>query len=400
MFYIFNNIKEKEILDSVLRASETLIQSDIDIAISNLVSFSTKWKMTGNLWKKYVLYTLVMNDNPYTRAIERGQKTEGESEFAEHDLKEFYNLYNLNVDFLNKVANYNFLKLTGSHHLRDLIEEITNDITDNSFEAFKKAIIKFYTEKGLAEMAIYKAFRVEDGNLIPIKHVLDVNFMDLIGYDYQKDLLRANTEAFLSDKPFNNVLLYGDAGTGKSTSIKALINEYYPRGLRIIEVYKHQMQEIAKIINTLKSRPYYYIIYMDDLSFEENEIGYKYLKSIIEGGIEPKPANVAVYATSNRKHLIKETTADNGGVFDDLHRNETQAEKLSLAYRFGLQIFYSSLSPMEFKNMVLELAKRNDIELDEKTLLMEANRFQMSNGTLSGRTASQFISYISEAYKN
>lgn len=400
MFYIFNNIKEKEILDSVLKASETLIQSDIDIAISNLVSFSTKWKMTGNLWKKYVLYTLVMNDNPYTRAIERGQKTEGESEFAEHDLKEFYNLYNLNVDFLNKVANYSFLKLTGSHHLRDLIEEITNDITDNSFEAFKKAIIKFYTEKGLAEMAVYKAFRVEDGNLIPIKHVLDVNFIDLIGYDYQKDLLRANTEAFLSDKPFNNVLLYGDAGTGKSTSIKALINEYYPRGLRIIEVYKHQMQEIAKIINTLKSRPYYYIIYMDDLSFEENEIGYKYLKSIIEGGIEPKPANVAVYATSNRKHLIKETTADNGGVFDDLHRNETQAEKLSLAYRFGLQIFYSSLSPMEFKNMVLELAKRNDIELDEKTLLMEANRFQMSNGTLSGRTASQFISYISEAYKN
>ena len=400
MFYIFNNIKEKEILDSVLKASETLIQSDIDIAISNLVSFSTKWKMTGNLWKKYVLYTLVMNDNPYTRAIERGQKTEGESEFAEHDLKEFYNLYNLNVDFLNKVANYNFLKLTGSHHLRDLIEEITNDITDNSFEAFKKAIIKFYTEKGLAEMAIYKAFRVEDGNLIPIKHVLDVNFIDLIGYDYQKDLLRANTEAFLSDKPFNNVLLYGDAGTGKSTSIKALINEYYPKGLRIIEVYKHQMQEIAKIINTLKSRPYYYIIYMDDLSFEENEIGYKYLKSIIEGGIEPKPSNVAVYATSNRKHLIKETTADNGGVFDDLHRNETQAEKLSLAYRFGLQIFYSSLSPMEFKNMVLELAKRNDIELDEKTLLMEANRFQMSNGTLSGRTASQFISYISEVYKN
>ena len=159
------------------------------------------------------------------------------------------------------------------------------------------------------------------------------------------------------------------------------------------------MQEIAKIINTLKSRPYYYVIYMDDLSFEENEIGYKYLKSIIEGGIEPKPSNVVIYATSNRKHLIKETTADNGTIFDDLHRNETQAEKLSLCYRFGLQIYYSSLSPTEFRNMVIELANRNDIDLDEKTLLLEANKFQMSNGTLSGRTASQFISYISEAYK-
>lgn len=398
MFYLFNNIKEKEILDAVLKAKYTNDDKDIDTALSMLVTFSTKWKLTGNIWEKYILYTLVNNDNPYTRAIERNQSVEGESEFAIKDLEGFYNLYNLNAEFLNKVNNYNFLKTTGSHYIRDLIEELYSNI-DNSFKSFKNAILNFYKTKGLGEMAIYKAFRVNDGILEPIKHVLEVNFDDLIGYDYQKNLLKANTEAFLNDKPYNNVLLYGDAGTGKSTSIKALINEYFDKGLRIIEVYKYQMQEIAKIINTLKSRPYYYVIYMDDLSFEENEIGYKYLKSIIEGGIEPKPSNVVIYATSNRKHLIKETTADNGTIFDDLHRNETQAEKLSLCYRFGLQIFYSSLSPTEFRNMVIELANRNDIDLDEKTLLLEANKFQMTNGTLSGRTASQFISYISEAYK-
>ena len=398
MFYLFNNIKEKDILDAVLKAKYTNDDKDVDLALSKLVTFSTKWKLTGNLWKKYILYTLVNNDNPYTRAIEKNQEVVGESEFAIKDLEEFYNLYNLNAEFLNKVNNYNFLKNTGSHYVRDLIDELYSNI-DNSFKSFKNAILSFYKEKGLGEMAIYKAFRVNDGNLEPIKHVLEVNFDDLIGYDYQKNLLKANTEAFINDKPYNNVLLYGDAGTGKSTSIKALINEYFDKGLRIIEVYKYQMQEIAKIINTLKSRPYYYVIYMDDLSFEENEIGYKYLKSIIEGGIEPKPSNVVIYATSNRKHLIKETTADNGTIFDDLHRNETQAEKLSLCYRFGLQIYYSSLSPIEFRNMVIELANRNDIDLDEKTLLLEANKFQMSNGTLSGRTASQFISYISEAYK-
>ncbi len=398
MFYLFNNIKEKEILDAVLKAKYTNDEKDIDDAISKLVTFSTKWKLTGNLWKKYILYTLINNDNPFTRAIERNQEVVGESEFALLDLEEFHNLYNLNAPFLNRVNNYNFLKTTGSHYIRDLIEELYSSI-DNSFKSFKNAILGFYKNKGLGEMAIYKAFRVNDGVLEPIKHVLEVTFDDLIGYDYQKNLLKANTEAFLNNEPYNNVLLYGDAGTGKSTSIKALINEYFDKGLRIIEVYKYQMQEIAKIINTLKSRPYYYVIYMDDLSFEENEIGYKYLKSIIEGGIEPKPSNVVVYATSNRKHLIKETTADNGTIFDDLHRNETQAEKLSLCYRFGLQIFYSSLSPMEFRSMVIELANRNDIDLDEKTLLLEANKFQMTNGTLSGRTASQFIDYISSAYK-
>ena len=241
-------------------------------------------------------------------------------------------------------------------------------------------------------MAIYKAFRVDNGILSPIYHVLNVTFADLIGYDLQKKMLIENTESFLNGRPCNNVLLYGDSGTGKSTSIKALLNTYFSQGLRIIEVYKHQMEEISKIIYTLKSRPYFYIIYMDDLSFEEDEIEYKYLKSIIEGGIEPKPKNVVIYATSNRRHLIKETFADNQT--DDLHRNETQAEKLSLAYRFGLQIFYSSLTPKEFRQMVLELATKNNIRMKEEELLREASQWELTYGSLSGRCAAQFINYL------
>ncbi|MCR5350078.1 MAG: ATP-binding protein [Acholeplasmatales bacterium] len=399
MFYLFNNIKDKDILDSFLKAYNSKGIDDIDDVSSKLLMFSTKMKITGNLWRNYLLYTLVYNDNPFTRAIELNQKCSGYTEFVDKDLKQYFDLYNLDTAFLGEINNYDFLKETGSHYLRDILIELTKEIKDD-YKSFKKAILNFYKTKGLGEMAIYKAFRVNDGKLLPIKHVLDINFDYLVGYEFQKSLLRENTIAFLNNKPYNNVLLYGDAGTGKSTSIKALINEYFDKGLRIIEVYKHQMHEISKIINDLKSRPYHYVIYMDDLSFEESEVEYKYLKSIIEGGIEPKPENVVVYATSNRRHLIKETFKDNGGVFDDIHRNETQAEKLSLAYRFGLQIYYSSLSPQEFKDMVLELAKRNDINLDEKTLLSEANKFQMSNGSLSGRCASQFISYISGIDKN
>lgn len=399
MFYIFNNIKEKEILDSVLKAKITNDNKDIFDSISKLVTFSTKWKLTGNLWHKYILYILVHNDNPYTRAIEKNQKVSGDDSLIIHDLRSFYDLYNLDIDFMEEVKNYTFLKETGSHYVRDLLIELEKNINDKSFDSFKENIINFYKTKGLSDMAIYKAFRVNDGILEPIKHVQDIVFDDLIGYDEHKKILCDNTEAFINNLPYNNVLLYGDAGTGKSSSVKALINKYFDQGLRIIEVYKHQMKEISKIIDTLKSRPYYYIIYMDDLSFEENEIEYKYLKSIIEGGIEPKPSNVAIYATSNRRHLIKETFKDNGDVFDDLHRKETEAEKLSLAYRFGIKIFYSSLTPLEFKEMVMELAKRNDINIDNELLLKEANIFQMNNGTLSGRCATQFISYIYNKYQ-
>ncbi len=386
MLYLFNNIKKKEIFDAIVSKNK-------EEAISLLLDFGISFGLNGNLYKKYLIYVLIYNDNSYTRAIEKGLKIEGNTNYIDLDLKYFHKLYN--EEFLDSdITDFKFLSSTGDEYLRPLINEIYNNISDNSYETFKNAITSFYINRGLGEMAVYKAFRVSNGILKPIKHVLDVSFDDLIGYDEQKRLLKENTYNFINGKTYNNVLLYGDSGTGKSTSIKALLNEYFDMGLRIIEVYKHQMQEISKIINKLKNRPYYYIIYMDDLSFEEDEIEYKYLKSIIEGGIEPKPNNVAIYATSNRRHLIKETMADNGGVFDDLHRNETQAEKLSLAYRFGLQIYYSSLSPQEFKKMVEELAYRNDIKMPLDEIIKEASKWELTYGSLSGRCAQQFISYL------
>ena len=389
MLYLFNNIKKPDILASVLNMKE-----DKTIAINKLIDFGISKGLTGNIWKKYIIYILVYNDNAYTRAIEKGLDTEGETSYLDSDLRYFYDLYNKKLDELGEVLDFNFQSKTKDRYLTKVINHIYEKINDDSYETFKKAILDFYKNVGLADMAVYKAFRVADGILKPIKNVLDVTFDDLIGYDYQKELLKQNTLNFINGKPYNNVLLYGDSGTGKSTSIKALLNEYFDQGLRIIEVYKHQMEEISKIINKLKNRPYYYIIYMDDLSFEENEIEYKYLKSIIEGGIEPKPDNVAIYATSNRRHLIKETTADNGDVFDDLHRSETQAEKLSLAYRFGLQIYYSSLSPAEFKEMVKTMAEKNEIKLPIEEVFKEATKWELTYGSLSGRCAQQFINYL------
>lgn len=398
MLYVMNVIKKSEILDKILKSEYD--ENAIFDALGSLVSFSIDHGIDGNLYKKYILYTLIYNENSYSLSIELNQKTIGESNIIRKDYMTYYSLYNKEFAFLNETKSFNFKKLN-DNPITKVLEELYEKIErNNTLDNFIDAIESFYKNYGVADMAIYKAFRVSNGLLKPIKNLLDVSFDDLIGYDMQKKLLCDNIEAFLNGKTYNNILLYGDAGTGKSTSVKALINKYFTQSLRIIEVYKYQMKEISKIINKLKNRPYHYVIYMDDLSFEESESDYKYLKSIIEGGIEPKPNNVLVLATSNRRHLIKETTSDNGDAFSDLHRVETQSEKLSLSYRFGLQIYYSSLTPLEFKDMVLKMAVKNNINMDEKKLLIEANAWQMRNGTLSGRCASQFINHLKQDYNN
>ena len=238
----------------------------------------------------------------------------------------------------------------------------------------------------------------EDDFLIPITATSDVVLDDLIGYELQKEKLIANTEAFVSGRAANNVLLYGDAGTGKSTSIKAILNQYYDRGLRMIEVYKHEFRYLQRILAEVKNRNYRFIIYMDDLSFEEFEIEYKYLKAVIEGGLETKPENVLIYATSNRRHLIRETWSDRADRDDELHRSDTMQEKLSLVARFGISIGYMKPSHKEYLHIVQELAKRYpQITLSEQELALKANQWELRSGGATGRTAQQFINFLAGA---
>ena len=216
-----------------------------------------------------------------------------------------------------------------------------------------------------------------------------------MGYEIAKKKLIENTEAFVQGRKANNCLLFGDAGTGKSSSIKGILNEYYDQGLRIIEVYKHQFQDLNSLIAQIKNRNYKFIIYMDDLSFEEFEIEYKYLKAVIEGGLERKPENILIYATSNRRHLIKETSDDKGDIRQDMHTSDTVQEKLSLVYRFGVTIYFGAPDKKEFQKIVRTLAERYGICMPEEELLLEANKWELQHGGLSGRTAQQFIDYLS-----
>ena len=175
---------------------------------------------------------------------------------------------------------------------------------------------------------------------------------------------------------------------------RSITNEYYDQGLRIIEVYKHQFQDLNEVISQIKKRNYKFIIYMDDLSFEEFEIEYKYLKAVIEGGLEKKPENVLIYATSNRRHLIRENYSDKEEIREDMHTSDTVQEKLSLVYRFGVTIYFGAQNKKQFQDIVKALAERHNITMPEEELLLEANKWELSHGGLSGRSAQQFIDYI------
>jgi hypothetical protein len=194
----------------------------------------------------------------------------------------------------------------------------------------------------------------------------------------------------------NNVLLFGDSGTGKSTSIKAIVNEFYDRGLRMIEIYKHQFANLSNVIAQIKNRNYKFIIYMDDLSFEEFEIEYKFLKAVIEGGVETKPENILIYATSNRRHLIKENWSDRNDVVvqNGMHQSDTMEEKLSLVHRFGVTINYSKPSQKEYFNIAIQLSRRLGVSLSDEEIRAEANKWELSHGGISGRTAQQFANYL------
>ncbi|MDO4620664.1 MAG: ATP-binding protein [Lachnospiraceae bacterium] len=390
---------------------EELIGEILD-EINRLLDISTTYGFNENLWHNYLAFLLAMTETPFTLVSEKVGASEGSVKaFAENDLEIFRSLFDYDFSPIEKELGLNCFTIIENYRAVGKKERIFNKSVSEKVQALSHAIenakdademyrivTDFYRAYGVGKFGLNKAFRIEEENpelLIPITATSDVVLDDLIGYEIQKQKLIANTEAFVTGRASNNVLLFGDAGTGKSTSVKAILNQYYDQGLRMIEVYKHQFQYLSKVISQIKNRNYRFVIFMDDLSFEEFEIEYKYLKAVIEGGIETKPENVVIYATSNRRHLIRETWHDKGDAENELHRTDTMAEKLSLSARFGVQIGYLKPSPKEFRTIVTELAKRYpEIHMSEEKLLAEANKWEISHGGISGRTAQQFINYV------
>ena len=383
--------------------------------VKKLLELGTACAFDKNLWHNYLTYLLIMDENPFSLTCEKvGSKDGSVNHFATNDFHTFRELFNydfseiekaLNIDCFSCITDYKAIDKPElmynenvSQKVRSLSERLEQCNTDKDFF---DVITLFYKDIGVGAFGLNKAFRIRetsDSNVefTPINNMDSVVLDDLVGYEIQKKKLIANTKAFVEGKKANNVLLFGDSGTGKSTSIKAIVNEYYCDGLRMIEIYKHQFRLLSQLISQIKNRNYKFIIYMDDLSFEEDESEYKFLKAVIEGGVETKPDNILIYATSNRRHLIKETWRDRRDVEQDgdIHRSDTMEEKLSLANRFGVNIGYYKPSRQEYYDIVRTLANKNDIKLDEETLLKEADRWELNHGGISGRCAQQFINHL------
>lgn len=380
--------------------------------IKKLLIVATDYGFDSNLWQNYLTFVLITNENPFSITCEKTGASSGTVNIlAKQDFTAFYNLFHydfrkieqdLNIRCFTLISNYQAIEkkeLMYNHNVSDKVRTLSAKLAAaQDVDAFFDIVTGFYKDYGVGMFGLNKAFRITkntDGGVCfhPINNMDKVMLDDLIGYEVQKKKLIDNTEAFVSGRKANNALLFGDSGTGKSTSIKAIVNQYYDRGLRMIEIYKHQFQDLSAVIAHIKNRNYKFIIYMDDLSFEEFEIEYKFLKAVIEGGVETKPDNILIYATSNRRHLIKETWNDRNDMEHEngLHRSDTIEEKLSLVSRFGCQISYSKPTQKEYFEIVKELAKKNGIRMSGEELCKKANQWELSHGGISGRAAQQFI---------
>lgn len=397
---VFNPLFQDERIKSCFEMYNEIINGNLKNSnsfVSLLIKLAEEYNLYDNLFNSLLTYLLINNENSFTLALERKQVVaDNLKAVVMNDFAIIFKMFNSDFSNLeplqqNLISNFTPSKPVINQELFEVSTTLQDSLTKcGDLESFYQILENFFATYGVGKFGLNKAFRYENQEIVPIIHIGNGKLHQLIGYKTQKQTLRNNTEAFLAGKKANNVLLYGDSGTGKSSSIKALLNEYYKDGLRMIEVYKHQFKDLPKIIQQLQSRNYKFILFMDDLSFEEFEIEYKYLKAVIEGGLEKKPDNILIYATSNRRHIVKQTWSEREDR-DEVNINDAKQEKTSLSSRFGVKILFMHPDRINYLNIVDGLAKQYGLEMEQDELHQKALTWEIRHGGFSGRTAKQFI---------
>jgi len=367
-------------------------------AWSKLIAFAEETASSDNVLREYIITKLLNDENVLTLKCENGDII-GESLYnsALYDITNIWNKY-FEFDYLTMVKENNLPYMNNyiateknNYKFLNYHNSLMSLLKCSNPKELLDGIITHIKKYGCGGFAKYIAFTWSDG-LIGIEHPDTILFDSLVGLEFQKDILISNTDAFVKGLPSNNVLLCGDSGTGKSSSVKALLNKYYLDGLRLIEFPRVHLKRLPDVFKLLSNRRNKYIIFLDDLSFEEDDVEYKHLKAVIDGQIEKQPDNVLLYATSNRRNLIKETWADRASN-EEIHARDSMQEKMSLAERFGIRLIFTSPSQLEYLNIVESILKESNVEMTEE-IKRQAIIWEMRYNGRSGRTAKQFSNNI------
>lgn len=374
---IFRDVMNCRTIQSLERLLESLEDNDTLKQLKAYSDFVSNLYRHHNDLSSYILTLILEDENIYmirtAHRLEISKKME-ECLFSE-------------LESLQMIA-----EMTSSQVKKEIAYDGFLPDWDNTYYDFKKEYlnrIDNIERYGYGIYAKYYMFIVKDSRIVPVKYPDEIKLSQLIGYEKQRQLVIDNTLALINGKPASNVLLSGDAGTGKSSSVKAIANEFRDKGLRIIEIRKDQLREIPEIIDGLSKNPLKFILFIDDLSFAKDDDNFGALKAILEGSVSARANNIVIYATSNRRHLVKESFSDRDG--DDVHRNDTVQELISLSERFGLRITFSKPNKYEYLEIVKGLAKLNSLDMSEEELEKEAERFAVGRSGRSARAAKQFI---------
>jgi predicted AAA+ superfamily ATPase len=376
---VFRNILGKEVVSNLVK----LLSSENKSTLEKIEAYS---EFTSSLFKKntnfskYLLDVVLEDENIYIKKVGNNMKVE---ENIEKSLKE-------ELLILQKVSKLKSRDIKNTIDYNGFLPDWNNE--DYDFYSRYMDRIDNISSYGYGMYSKHHTFRALDGKIIPVKNPDGITLSDLKGYERERKLVLDNTTALINKKPAANVLLYGDAGTGKSSTVKAIVNDYKNMGLRLVEISKKQIKNVPMIMDILGKNPLKFILFIDDLSFTKNDDEFGELKAILEGSIYSKPSNIAIYATSNRRHMVKETFSDRDG--DDLHVSETIEEISSLSDRFGLMVSFYRPDKEDFLSIVKEMAHQYSINMPEDELEKEAEKFAVRRSGRSPRIARQFIQYL------
>jgi uncharacterized protein len=351
-------------------------------------------------WQAHLVKRILEGEHPFALAAERGKPSPSLLEQARSDLRTLHTLFNLDAQTLIHTVEKAVPETAGlwappSHTVR-VPDALPRRVLAKKLAAAEdwgdlvETLAEHYAMHGAGTLERYRAFRWKNGGLQPVSSPDPIRLEGLIGYEKEREPLLRNTERLLAGLPAHHALLYGLPGTGKSSTVKAVLNEYADRGLRLVELAKEDLKELPEVLETLRNRGPRFILFVDDLSFEENEVEYKSLKALLEGSIEEPPGNVRVYATSNRRNLIRERFSERDQA-DDVHARDTMQEKLSLAARFGLRITFPAPNQKKYLEIVFGLAEERGIKIPAEQLKERALLWDRWHAGRSGRTARQFV---------